>query len=151
MSEIDKKRSELLKLPEDGDINQSVKYINKALSKIVEKLYKEVESRQLQKANESLTDMLISWFSSTLGGLDAIKSPEEMEKELQRDKLLKADDERMGSNITPYLLFLGLFNGGLTVGKHVSKHIDNNKVSSGSVEDQGKETAGDAENETKTE
>ena len=44
----------------------------------------------MQKANEFLTDMLISKFSRFTGGLGAIHSIENME-ELNKDKLLRRD------------------------------------------------------------
>ena len=53
--------------------------------------------------------------------LDANDSVENMEDELKRDKLLKRGVERLVSSITPYIPYLGLLSGGITVGKHVSK------------------------------
>ena len=45
----------------------------------------------MQKANEFLTDLIISRFSKSLGGLDAIESPEELSNELKKDELLERD------------------------------------------------------------
>ena len=63
--DTDKKRDELLKLAE---LDKSVAFIKKASSKIVGKLYSEYDRKRSQKANEFLTDLLISKFSDTLGG-----------------------------------------------------------------------------------
>ena len=57
-----------------------------------------------------------------MGGLDAIESSEELDKELRRDKLLRRDVKSIIERFTPFLPFLGIISGGVTVGKHVIKH-----------------------------
>ena len=106
-SNLEKKRDELLKLAEDGDLDKSVNYIKKASQKVINKLYTEYERKRMQKANEFLTDLLISRFTNTLGGLDAIESPEELTKELNEDELLKRDIHSLVERITPFIPFLG--------------------------------------------
>ena len=93
--------------------------MKKASNKVILKIYKEYETQQAEKANAFLTDLLISKFSDFLGGLEAIESSEELEKDLVKDKLLKRDVKNILEKITPYLPFLGLLSGGITVGKHV--------------------------------
>ena len=88
-NESEKKRNELLKLAEGGEMDKSVAYIKKASDKVIDKLYTEYERKRMQKANEFLTDMLISKFRNTLGGLDAIESPDELSNDLKKDELLK--------------------------------------------------------------
>ena len=61
----------------------------------------------MQKANEFLTNLLISKFASTLGGLDAIEQPEELSDELKKDELLKRDVYSVVESISPYIPFLG--------------------------------------------
>ena len=70
-------------MAEDGDLDKSVAYIKKASQKVINKLYTEYERKRMQKANEFLTDLMISKFAHTLGGLDAIESPEALTKELK--------------------------------------------------------------------
>ena len=120
--EIDKKRETLLRLAESGDIDKSVAYIKKASKKIVDKLYEEHERKQLRRTNEFITDAIISKFSETLGGLDAIESPEELAKELEKDELLKRDVYRVVETVSPYIPLVGFFTGGITTIKHVNKH-----------------------------
>ena len=96
-----------MKLAEDGDLDKSVNYIKKASQKVINKLYTEYERKRMQKANEFLTDLLISRFTNTLGGLDAIESPEELTKELNEDELLKRDIHSLVERITPFIPFLG--------------------------------------------
>ena len=43
----------------------------------------------MQKANEFLTDQLISKFADALGGLDAIEKPEVLSDELRKDDIKK--------------------------------------------------------------
>ena len=119
--EIDRKRQELLRLSEDGEIKQSVACIKKASNKVVLRIYSEYELVQEEKANAFLTDLLISKFSDLLGGLEAIESADELEKDLEKDKLLKRDVKNIVEKITPYLPCLRLISGGITVGKHVVK------------------------------
>ena len=46
----------------------------------------------MQKANEFLSDLLISKFANSLGGLEATESPDELTNELKKDELLKPNN-----------------------------------------------------------
>ena len=111
-----------MKLAEDGDLDKSVAYIKKASQKVIDKLYTEYERKRMQKANEFLTDLLISKFSNTLGGLDAIESPEELTNDLKKGELLKRDVFSLVEQISSYIPFLGILSGGITTAKHVCDH-----------------------------
>ena len=124
-SNLEKKRDELLKLEEDGELDKSVAYIKKASQKVINKLYTEYERKRMQKANEFLTDLLISKFANTLGGLDAIESPEELTNELKKDELLKRDVHSLVERITRFIPFLGFLSGGITTARHVYGHKTN--------------------------
>ena len=119
--DVMKKREELIRLSEDGEIRQSVQNLKKASDKIILKIYSEYEIKQSEKANAFLTDLLISKFADLLGGLEAIESSEELEKELVKDKLLKRDVKNVVEKLSPYIPYLGILSGGITVGKHVVK------------------------------
>ena len=119
--EITRKRNELLQLSKDGEIKQTVATLKKAFAKQILKLYAEYERQQTEKANAFLTDLLISKFADLLGGLEAIESSEELEKDLIKDKLLKRDVKNLVERVTPFLPCIGLLSGGITVGKHVVK------------------------------
>ena len=125
--DIDAVRGELIKSSEDGEIDQSVKYLKKASAKVVEKIHKQVERKRLEKASAFITDMLLSRFADMLGGLDAVASSEELNNDLQKDGLLKRDVEKIVGYATPFLPFLGLISGGLTTGKHVYKHTSSSE------------------------
>ena len=63
---VDAIRRELIKSSEDGEINQSVKYLKKSSAKVLEKIHKQMEGKRLEKANAFITDMLLSKFAGTL-------------------------------------------------------------------------------------
>ena len=126
-NDLEKKRDELLKLAEDGDLDKSVSYIKKASHKVINKLYTEYVCKRMQKANVFLTDMVISKFCSTLGGFEAIESPKELYKELDKDELLKRDVNSIIEKITAYIPFLGFLSGCITTAKHVYGHKTNHQ------------------------
>ena len=119
--EIARKRNELLQLAEDGEITRPVSQLKKASGKQILKIYAEYERQQAEKANVFLTDLLINKFSDLLGGLEAIESSDELEKDLVKHKLLRRDVKFLVEKLTPFLPCLGLLSGGITVGKHVVK------------------------------
>ena len=121
-TDFEKKRDALLKLSEDGDLDKSVAYIKKASHKVINKLYIEYERKRMQRANEFITDLLISKFANTLGGLDATESLEELTNELKKDKLLKRDVYSLVEKISPFIPFLGFLSGGIITAKHVYDH-----------------------------
>ena len=65
--DIDLIRGELIKSSENGEINQSVKYLKKASARVIEKIHKQFETDRLQKVSAIITDTLLSTFASTLG------------------------------------------------------------------------------------
>ena len=85
----------LLRLSQCGEVDYSISAIKKASSKRIDKIYSEYERKLMTKVNEFLTDLLISRFPSLLGGLDAVQSAEDLEKELQNDKQLKSNVEKV--------------------------------------------------------
>ena len=87
----------------------------------------EYERKRMQKANEFLTDHLISKFADALGSLDAIEKPEVLSEELQEDDLLKSDVIKVVEKISPYIPCLGFLSGGITTGKHIYDHKKKNK------------------------
>ena len=120
--DINKKRDELLKLAQDGELDKSVAYIKKASTKIIEKLYIEYERKRMVRANEFLTDVVISKFSDVLGGFDAIEDSEVLTNDLKKDELLKRDVYSLVEKLTPFLPFIGILSGGVTTAKHIYDH-----------------------------
>ena len=52
----------------------------------------------------------------------------QLEKELTNDKLLKKDVKSVVERLTPFLRYLGILSGGITVGRHVVKSESRKKV-----------------------
>ena len=117
--DVDTLREELLKLAEDGELNHKPAAVKKAGEKVLRKWRAEVGKQRAKKANEFLTDLVISKFAGLLGGLHAIEDSETLEKDLQRDALLKRDVMRVVETISPYIPVMGLLSGGVTVASHV--------------------------------
>ena len=78
----------------------------------------------MKKANEFITDSLISKFAKTLGGLNAIESSEELTKELEKDELLRKDVYRIVETLSPYIPVIGFLSGGITTAKHIYNNKD---------------------------
>ena len=89
--EIERKRDELIKLSNDGQIDKSVSAIKKASNKTIEKICQRYEKDRMEKANVFLTDLFISKFCNLFGGFDAIEDPQILLEELKKDDLLKRD------------------------------------------------------------
>ena len=113
-------REELISLAEAGEIMYTPKNIKKASQAVLEKIKRDYDRKQTDEASEFLSDNIISKVSELLSNLDMIKEPDEMEKELQDNKLLKRDQKNIISHITPYIPLIGLFCGSVIIGKHVT-------------------------------
>jgi leucyl-tRNA synthetase len=112
-------RERLVSLAEAGEIKYTPKNIKKASQAVLEKIKRDYDRKQTDEANEFLSDNIISKFSELMSNLDMIDESDEMEKELQDNKLLKRDLKNIISHITPYIPLIGLFCGSVIIGKHV--------------------------------
>ena len=125
----------LIQLAEAGEIPQSVKYIEKANSKVVRKIYAKYQMKEQEKNNAVLTDVLITKFSELMGLLNTVPSGELLAAELREDKLLQRDIKKVVGFIAPFIPFIGVITGGATLGKHVMQHQRESDVKMGT--DQG--------------
>ena len=119
-------REELLSLAEKGEIKQSEKYIKNASQETLEKIKKDYDRKQLDAANEYISENLIAKFSDLMKNLELVDNSEEMEKELTGNQMLKKDIKSIIGYVTPYLPYIGLFCGGVVVAKHVINKKYNN-------------------------
>lgn len=120
--DIDILRMELIRLSEEGEISQSVKYIKKASDKVVTKIYSEYEHKQMDNTCTQLTDTLITKFSELMGELNVVDKDGGLTSELRNDKLLQCNVKSAVRFIIPFIPFIGLVSGGVTLGQHVAKH-----------------------------
>ena len=84
-----KKRDELLTLAENGDLDKSIAYIKKASKKVINKIHAEYQRKSMEDAYDFLTDLSVSLIAKSLGGFDAIESPDVLFKELQKKCIVK--------------------------------------------------------------
>ena len=120
----------LIQLAEAGEIPQSVKYIEKANSKVIRKIYAKYQMKEREKNNAVLTDVLITKFSELMGLLNTVPSGELLAAELREDKLLQRDIKKVVGFIAPFIPFIGVITGGATLGKHVMQQQRNSEVTS---------------------
>ena len=80
---------------------------------------KKYAAQQLDEANGQLADILVAKFSELMEQLELVKNKCELEKDLTKNDLLKKDIKKIVGFITPFVLFIGLISGGITVGGHV--------------------------------
>ena len=121
-TEIDRNRTELLRLSGGGDVVQLVNYPKKASAKIIDKVYAEYKPNRLEKANQFLTDLVISNFSHILGELDAIESSKALNDELRNDRLLKKDVDAIVRQLAPFIPALYILSGGHNNTARVQPH-----------------------------
>ena len=121
----------LIQLAEAGEIPQSVKYIEKANSKVIRKIYAKYQMKEQEKNNAVLTDVLITKFSELMGLLNTVPSGELLAAELKEDKLLQRDIKKVVGFIAPFIPFIGVITGGATLGKHVMQQQRNGEVKMG--------------------
>ena len=121
----------LIQLAEAGEIPQSVKYIEKANSKVIRKIYAKYQMKEQEKNNAVLTDVLITKFSELMGLLNTVPSGELLAAELREDKLLQRDIKKVVGFISPFIPFIGVITGGATLGKHVMQHQRDGEATSG--------------------
>ena len=114
-------REELLSLSEKGEITQTERYIRKASQETLTKIKKDYQRKQLDAANEFISENLISKFSDLMKNLELVDDSEEMEKELADNQMLKKDIKNLIGYMTPFLPYIGLFCGGVYIAKHVIK------------------------------
>ena len=76
----------------------------------------------MEDTYDFLTDLSISFFAKSLGGFDAIESPDALFKELEKNELLKRNVKLIVSFFTPIIPELGFILGGITTAKHIYNH-----------------------------
>ena len=112
-------RDELIQLSAEGKIRYKKKFLQEADDETMEKICTEYAAQQLDEANGQLADILVAKLSELMEQLELVKSKCELEKDLTKNKLLKRDIKKIVGYITPFVPFIGIISGGITVGGHV--------------------------------
>ena len=79
------------------------------------------------EANGQLAHILVTKLSGFMEQLELIKSKYELEKDLSKNDLLKKDLKKIVGNSTPFIPFIVLIRGGITVGGHVVSKMSQDK------------------------
>ena len=133
-------RDELIQLSTEGKIKYKKNFLQEADEETIEKICTEYAAQQLDEANGPLADILVSKFSELMEQLELVKSKCELEKDLTKNELLKRDIKKIVGYITPFVPFIGIISGGITVGGHViSKKTEGSEGSEGSKGSKGSE------------
>ena len=112
-------RDELIQLSAEGKIKQKKNFLRVADEETIEKICQEYAAKQLDEANGQLADILIAKFSELMEQIELVKSKCELEEDLAKNELLKNDVKKIVGYITPFVPFMGIISGGITVGGHV--------------------------------
>ena len=86
---------------------------------MLEKIKADYERKQLQEANEYLSETLTEKLSELMEGADMIDDVKSMEEELLHNKMVKRDLRNILGYVTPYIPLIGLVCGIAIVGKHM--------------------------------
>ena len=142
-------RDELIQLSAEGKIKYKKKFLLEADDQTIEKICKEYAAQQLDEANGQLAVILVSKFSELMEQQELVKSKCELEEDLTKNELLKKYIKKIVGYITPFVPFIGIISGGITVGGHViSKKTEGTERSEATAGSEGSEaTAGSAEQE----
>ena len=112
-------RDELIQLATEKKIKYRKKFLKEADDETIEKICAEYKAQQLDEVNEHLVDVLVEKFSNLLEQLELILSKAKLEDDLSKNEPFKKDVKKMVGYVTPYVPFVGLISGGITIGRHV--------------------------------
>lgn len=81
--------------------------------------YEESEELPSEKANEFISNVVISKLADTLEQFEMIGSSLELIRELDGDQIFKKEVKNLVEDLTPYISKTGLVRGSLIAGKHI--------------------------------
>ena len=111
-------RDKLIQLSTEGKIKDKKKFLKEA-DETIEMICAEYNAKKFDEANEQLTEIFVAKFSEMMEQLELVKNKLELEKDRPKNELLKNDVKKLVGYITPFVPYIGLISGGLTVGGHV--------------------------------
>ena len=112
-------RDELIQLSDEGKIKYKKKFLKEADDATIEKISKEYVAKQLDATNERVADIIIEKFSDLLAQTEMVENECDLKKELSKNKMLRNDLKSFVGSVTPYVPYIGLISGLLTVGGYV--------------------------------
>ena len=112
-------RDELIQLSEEGKIKYKKKFLKEADDETIEKISKEYVAKQLDETNEKLSDIIIEKFSDLLAQTEMVDDSSDLKKDLSKNKMFRSDLKNFVGSVTPYVPYIGLISGLLTVAGYV--------------------------------
>ena len=112
-------RDELIQLSDEGKIKYKKKILKEADDETIEKISKEHVAKQLDATNERVADIIIEKFSDLLAETEMVENECDLKKELSKSKMFRNDLKSFVGSVTPYVPYIGLISGLLTVGGYV--------------------------------
>ena len=112
-------RDELIQLSDEGKIKYKNKFLKEVDDETIEKISKEYEAKQLDVTNEQLADMFVGKFSDLLEQTEMVDKVCDLKKKLSENNLFKNDLKNFVGSVTPYIPYIGLISGLLTVGGYI--------------------------------
>ena len=112
-------RDELIQLSEEGKIKYKKKFLKEADDETIEKISNEYVKKQLDATNEQLADIIVGKISDMLKQTEMVDKKCKLKEELSENKMLKSDVKGFVGCVTPYLPYIGIISGLLTVGGYV--------------------------------
>ena len=109
-------RDELIQLSDEGKIKYKKKFLKEADDATIEKISKEYVAKQLDATNERVADIIIEKFSDLLAQTEMVDNECDLKKELSKNKMFRNDLKNFVGCVTPYVPYIGLISGLLTVG-----------------------------------
>ena len=112
-------RDELIQLSEEGKIKYKKKFLKEADNETIEKILKEYVAKHLDATNERVADIIIEKFSDLLAQTEMVENECDLKKELSKNKMFRNDLKNFVGSVTPYVPYIGLISGLLTVGGYI--------------------------------
>ena len=109
----------MLQLSAEGKIKYKKKFLKEADKETIERICIEYAAKQLDETNGQLADILVAQFSEMMEQLELVRNKTELEKDLTKNELVRKDIKKIVGYITPFVPYIGLISGGITVGGHV--------------------------------
>ena len=112
-------RDELIQLSEEGKIKYKKKFLKDADDETIEKISKEYVAKQLDATNEQVTEIIVEKFSDLMKQTEMVENDCDLKKKLSENKMFRNDLKSFVGSVTPYVPYIGLVSGLLTVAWYI--------------------------------
>ena len=112
-------RDELIQLSEEGKIKHKKKFLKEANDEMIKRISKEYVAKQLEATNDQVANMIVDKFSDLLEQTDMVENDCGLKEKLSENKLFRNDLKSFVGSVTPYVPYIGLVSGLITVAGYV--------------------------------